>query len=550
MTRLRQGYGGHAWLARWLDVDAAQWWGLTRAFLKIDFAALRGAQGKGAARTMAVGLLLTAVVYGLSGIMPAIIVFASPDALFGATVMVTVVGFFIASSLLVGHGASIVSPDDHGVLGFRPVTSRTYLAVRITSLFIRTVVMTALVGYAPVMAFLLKNGPDIPGALGAIAALVATGFTVTLAIVASYGWMMRVAGPVRVMRFMSYMQFASQMVVWGGFVAMSQGLQNRLIQRHPLIDSWWAPFYPGTWFASYVRIAQGRATGNEWLFALASVLLLVLLVRSVGGKLSLDYSETLSRLTTRSVQVSAAAQRFRWPSFLRDETRAVAILVRNQFKHDMKFRLGLISLLPITLIYLFMGTQGGPPTDPFLPGEHDQQNTVFLQFALMFLPTTLRRSLVTSDAYRAAWIFHVTPADRGSLVLSARNLVTLFFLVPYLIFLAGLFTYFFHDVGHAVTHAAFLGLMSYLVLQLSVLVDPRLPFSMPVDKDTRAGLTIGIMMLVTFVGFGTYFFLVYVAYRSLLRMVVTFTALAGIAVVMDRLTRRRVAVADSLDYAG
>jgi len=538
------------WFARRLDVDATQWWGLTRAFIKIDFAALRGAQGARAARTMATGLFLTAIVYGLSGIMPALIVFGSPDALFGATVMVTVCGFFVASSLLVGHGASIVSPDDHGVLGFRPVTSRTYLAVRVTSLIIRTMAITALVGYAPVVAFLLKNGPDVTAALGAIAALLATGFAVTLAIVASYGWMLRVAGPVRVMRFMSYLQFLSQMVVWGGFVVMSQGLQERLIQRQPLIETWWAPFYPGTWFASYVRIAQGHAIGTEWLLALASVLLLFVLARSVGGKLSLYYSETLSRLTTRSVPVTAAARRFRWPSFLRDETRAVAILVRNQFKHDMKFRLGLISLLPITFVYLFMGANGGPPSDPFASTENQAQNTLFLQFALMFLPTTLRRSLVTSDAYRAAWIFHVTPADRGSLVLSARNIVTLFFLVPYLVFLAGLFTYFFHDVGHAVTHATFLGLMSYLVLELSVLIDPKLPFSTPMDKDTRAGLTFGFMMVVTLVGFAMYFFLVYVAYRSLLRMIVTFVALVAIAVLMDRLTRRRVAASEGLDYVG
>jgi hypothetical protein len=168
----------------------------------------------------------------------------------------------------------------------------------------------------------------------------------------------------------------------------------------------------------------------------------------------------------------------------------------------------------------------------------------------MFLPMTLRRTLVTSDSYRAAWIFHVTPADRGSLVLSARNIVTLFFLVPYLVFLAGLFTYFFGDLGHAVTHATFLGLMSYLVLQLSVLVDPRLPFSMPLNKDTRAGLTFGIMMVVSLVGFGTYFFLVYVAYRSLLRMAVTFAVLVAIAIVMDRLTRRRVAASEGLDYVG
>ena len=38
--------------------------------------------------------------------------------------------------------------------------------------------------------------------------------------------------------------------------------------------------------------------------------------------------------------------------FTRDEARAVALLVRSQFRNDIKFRMGVLTILPLTLVYL------------------------------------------------------------------------------------------------------------------------------------------------------------------------------------------------------
>ena len=530
MTRLLEAAG----------VDALQWRVLVRAFLKIDFGGLRRIGDSRAARRSAGALFFVALIYFLSGFAPAIVIAGSPDLLLGATIMTTIVGFMVLSSLLVGEGLSIISPDDHAILGFRPVTSRTYFAVRLTTLFVRTVAIVSLVSLLPVVALLSKDGLHPIRALGGLLAAHGAGAAVTLGFVAGYGWLLRTAGPTRVLRVMSYAQFAVNMTVWLSFMLVTQGLQRRLLAGVRFSDAPWVLAYPGAWFASVVQLAGGDFSAIPLAGTALAVLLLAVILRAISGKLSLDYAAALGRLTTTAAPQTKRASRSAWLGLLHRETRAVAILVRSQFKNDIKFRLGLISLLPITLIYLMMGMRHESIGDPFVAGAPRGSEVGFIQIALMFLPMTLRQTIVTSDAYRASWLFYATPADRTRLVLAARDVITVFFLVPYLAFMAAIFAYFFGNVLHAIVHAFFLGFMSYLVLQFTIMIDPKLPFSMPPTKDTRGGMTFVLQLLVMFVGMAAYFLLTYVVYRSVIRLVIATILFFTAAKVMSQMTRARV----------
>ncbi|HEY8174693.1 MAG TPA: hypothetical protein VIF32_03290 [Gemmatimonadaceae bacterium] len=536
-------------LFEWLGVDRVQWRALVRASLRVDFAALRGAMGQTAAKQTTRDLSLSFILYLVSGASPAVIVAVASDVLFGATMMITIVGFMVMSTLLIGEGSTIVSPSDHHVLGFRPVTSRTYLAVRVTSIVIRTIVITSCVAFAPVMVYLFKDGFHPGRAVAALAAAYSVGLAVTLAIVAMYGWLLRSAGPRRMVRYASYVQFTAQMVTWVGFIVVSQSLGKRALAGLSLSGSVWALLYPGTWFGSYVALASGQVSWMTIVPGVLSMLLLVVLARAIGGKLSLGYAESLGRLTSvaapQSPRAGAAA---RWMGVLSNETRAVAILVRSQLQHDMKFRMAVISLLPITFVYMYMG---GWPSDPFVRQLERGGHSGFILIALLILPTTLRRVLVTSDAYRASWIFHTTPSDGAELVMSARNIITIFFLVPYLFCLAAIFTYSFHNPPHAILHTTFIGMVSYLVLQFTVMMNPQLPFSMPLNKETQAGMTFGLMIATMVVGLALYGLLTAVIYKSALAMVAAAAVFLAVAYTMDRVTRRRVSkrLANSY-YAG
>ena len=523
---------------RWLDVDRVQWRALVRRFMQIDLSAVGRHQkaATGAKDGIGAAIWFSIFIYALSGITPGLIAAGTKDPLFGATMLATMVAFMVVSSMLVGEGATIVSPNDHNILGFRPVTSRTYLAVRITTMSIKTLIISTAVSLVTVAVYLLKGTRPRPE-LAAAALLTAwvTGFAVTIGVVAIYAWLLRLAGAERLLRWASYTQFSVQMLTWIMFVLLTQDLGSRAVAGLSISGTWWTLAYPGAWFGSYVALAAGDFGWMTVLAAVLSLAAVAALGRTLTGRLSLGYAENLGKVASASAQKAVASKTPAWLQLLGHESRAVSILVRSHLKHDTRFRLGLISLLPITLIYMMMG---GKPPDPFV-STRGQSEVMVIQMALFFLPLTLRRVLVASDAWRASWIFVATPADRAKLVLAARNLITIFFLVPYLLFLFGLFVWSFGNWWHAALHTLFTGMLSYLVLQFMVMVGPELPFSRPHDKETRGAAMFGMMMFAAVAGIGLYLLLRRVVYDSALRMVGAAIAFVALAWVMDWVTRRR-----------
>ena len=523
-------------LFRRLDVDYVQWRALVGAALKSDFTTMaRGERGTRSRTVSGIGFL--ALIYVLAGLSPAVVVGASADVLLGATVMVTMVAFMVASSLLVGEGTTILVPNDHHVLGFRPVTSRTYLAVRMASLLARTMIIATCVAMPPVIVLLRKGGIHPGRAAAALLAAYAAGIAATLAITAMYGWLLRLAGPARMTRYASYAQLAAQLVVWGGFIVVTQDMMKQQLAGLSLSGSIWALLYPGAWFGSWVEIGSGTAGAHTIPPFVLSLLLLAVLWRLIAGKLSLGYAESVGRMAAAATRTTRVTRHAGWLRLLDDESRAMALLVRSHMQHDMKFRLGVISLIPITLVYIAIG---GWPADPFVPSAARAGNAPMIQMALLFLPVTLRRVLVTSERWQASWVFLAAPADHAKLVLAARNIIALFFLLPYLVFLTVLFMWSFDSPTHAVVHAVFMGMVSYLALQFMVLALPKLPFSMPIEKDAQSGAMFIIMMAVIIVGMAAYWLLTTIIYRSTGAMIGAAIGFAVLGWLMDRLTRRRV----------
>ena len=110
-----------------------------------------------------------------------------------------------------------------------------------------------------------------------------------------------------------------------------------------------------------------------------------------------------------------------------------------------------------------------------------------IHFVVLAVPLLLIEHLFRSESYRAAWIFFSTPADRARLVGHVGSSVTIFFLLPYLAMLAGVFAWTFGNLWHALIHVTVLGLLSHLGIRMVLLVAPRLPFSQPVRKGARIG---------------------------------------------------------------
>lgn len=475
-------------------IDYDQWKALTRTALRLDFRmasfgqSRMNAQIKGASVFLAQGVL-----YFIFGIFLSIFVWASRDLFLIGTALTTYTLFMVGTAVLLDHSSALTSPADYSILGFRPVSSRTYFASRLANVLAYTTGMTTVVVILPIFALFLRHGVLV--GLAGVLACYGCSISATLAILLSYTGMMRLVGADTLKRGLSYVQLVMSFLVYGGYIFVSQFVSKVVTSSFVLPKSPWLLLYPGTWFASYLDIAAGKTSALELVPAGASVLAMVAMASGLSGRLSLEYSERLGAISASSQRTAAARTPARPGFWFRSgEGRAMALLIRSQFRNDQRFRMSVLGILPLTLLYVFMAVRDGAMVDPFVPLELTNRRVgpsfSLVTMAIMMFPTMLKVSLSHSDTFRASWIFFACPADRLRMVRSSRSVLVTFFLLPYLLFVTAIYAYMIGNIFHAAVHMALLGLFSFLCLELVVFIDPELPFSRPPQKGKNSALTI------------------------------------------------------------
>lgn len=526
-------------------VDFDQWRGLTRALMRMDVRTTRVQGGIGAATTrpqdnQAALFVRQVAMYILMGVVAALIVFFVADVMLAATLVITYVMFMVGSMVLIDHQSVITSPDDYLVLGSRPVSSRTYFAVRLANVLVYTLALTTAYGILPILAFGVGRGFHPLLLLAAVPAMyLSTTFT-ALVLVFSYVWVLRFVGAGRLSRVLSYLQLIIGVLVYGGYMLPGEVMRYRHA-GFVMPGSPWLLLFPPTWFASYLAIANGSAGLRQLLPAAASVVVLIALARGLGGRLSLEYAERLGAIVSATASGRAAGRRARRPLWFRaGERRVVSLLVRAQFRNDQKFRMAVFGILPMTVLYMYMSFRDGPPPDPFSRDMASFSGWSPLSMAVLFFPMMLRMSLIRSDAYRASWIYFGTPVSRGRILRAQTDVVMSFFIVPYLGIVGAAMAYFSGHVVSVAVHLTFLGFASLLLLQSVTLVSPELPFSLPPQKMARSGAFTFLFFFIAIAGVALGPLLAWLVYVSAVRIVVVALLLVGASVALDRLTRVRI----------
>ncbi len=537
-------------LATAAGVDYDQWKALTLVALKLDFRQGRfGRSRTGDTRQVAI-LVTQAVMYSIYGLFMAILIWATRDLFLAGIALMTYVMFIVGTTVLLEHNSVLTSPQDYAILGFRPVTSRTYFFARLANALAYTTALTTVAAYLPTIALFLRYGALV--GFAGLAALYGCSFFTAFAILFGYGWLMHVIGADTLKRALSYVQLVMSFAIYGGYMLMSRVVSARALQSLTLPKSAWMVLVPPAWFAAYLDVASGNATLVEFLAAGLSLIALVALASGLSGRLSMDYSDRLAAIAASSqkVRVASSASRPGW-WFRTGEARAVSVLVRAQFRNDQRFRMGVLSILPMTLIYVFIGLRDGNLQDPFVESHRGTPFSLVTVAVLMF-PAILKQALTHSEQFRASWIFFACPSDRLSVIQSAKNVVLAYFLAPYLLFLTVVYVFVIGigSIGHIALHMSLLGLISHLVLQAYILLDPELPFSRPAQTGRRSGTVIGFMLVMGLAS-GLLQAFSWWIYQRLAATLIVFGAIIGANVVMNLLTRARVEVqARSLEFEG
>ncbi len=517
-----------------VGIDFDQWKALTLAALKVDF---RGPSlaGHRPGSGVAAGLIVQAIFYTIFGGFLARLIWANDDLFFVGTVLATYVGFIVGTAILLDHNAAITSPNDYAILGFRPVTSRTYFAVKLTNVLVYIYGITTMAAWLPILAAGLRRGP----AVGVASALASYGCStaITLSVVMVYASMLRVFGADTIRRALSYVQLVMSFVVYGGFFVMSSVISTSVLAGLSLRKTFWILLFPPTWFGTYLEIGAGLTTPFVVIPTALSVVAIAAMASGLGGRLSLEYSERLGAMTTSTARARRPTSAPGRVWFRSGEARAVALLVRSQFRNDLKFRMGVLSIVPLTILYMVQTFHDGVTADPFTSG--DGGRSMPLTIAVATFPTMLNMQLTRSDSFRAAWIFFACPINRMRMVRASKDVLMTFFLAPYLAFVLAVAAYFSGHLWPAFVHVTLLGLLGHLVLQLTILIDPVLPFSRPMTKGRNSTLlfvlTMGVVVVAAMMQF-----LLASAYSHAPTLAVVSIAMIGASALVDRLTRARV----------
>jgi ABC-2 type transport system permease protein len=542
-----------AMLAKLLEligVDAVQWRVLVLTALRVDLRmtsamSMSRAHVRGSGKSSLRGFLIT---LGFMGLVFGLLVYAAADLFFSSTLFFSFLLFSVGSSLLLEYQAIVLSPDDYRQLGYQPITSRTFFAARLTSVLIYVWLMAFALGIFPCIAaaFNRHGGPIASIALFLAAVLAST--TAALFVIGVYGWLLKLLPASRLKHALTYLQLAATFLVYASYFMLPRLIGERALQQFSMPHTGWILAVPGTWYASFIVIANDLAhgvglsetPGAHLMLAGATILLAIVAAMISGGRLSLDYADRLADLMIDSASdAQTAATPVRAGRLFRDgERRAVALLVRGLFRHDMKFRLGVLGIVPLTIIYLFGGFGGhGGVTDPFVVGsKHGEPQLVY--YAVLFFPTMLRQVMSRSDAYRAAWIFFATPADTARLVLAVKDFVLAYFVLPYLAFLGVLLAYWFPRLDHLAILLLTLALLCHLVLLVQLLLNPELPFSQPETKGGRSQVMILVIALsAVAVMLPT---LLHAAFATPVRVLATLTGFVAVNLLLQKATVARV----------
>ncbi len=526
------------------DIDAVQFRTLLRTSLRVDFrTGIFSSSRRKPSKRRFPGLWQIAVFYGFLGLVLSFIVIENADLFFTGTVMMTIVMLAIAASVLVEFQSVVVSPDDYQVLAHRPITSRTFFASRMANLMTYLAVITLAIGFIPAIVYTFRYGVRPQLGLASLAGMFGAAILVALFIVFLYVNLMRVVHPKKLRRMFSYLQLLLSFMVYGSGMIFSILLDEQMITGAQLRHEAWMLVLPPTWFSSLLQLAAG---GNVWL-SLASFLtgtgVILMLTTYAYGKLSLEYAATLSRLDENSEGPRRNGRRPKTatPLFGRNEGRAAALLIRNQFKYDMKFRMSVLAIIPLTVLYLITGlSSGGGLADPFVnPAEHVEK-AILLYIAMAFFPVLLLASMARSDAWQASWIFHATPSDKGKLVLAMKDVLMVFFVLPYVLGLGAIFSVYFESFRNVVIHVLILSLLSHLIMQVLVMANPYLPFSQPLRKGEKTvGVFVGILVAAVCMGV-IINVLASLIYPSQVATGVMLVALAAMTVLFEKLAAERV----------
>lgn len=460
-------------------------------------------------------------------------------------IIMTYVGVIAASNIFLSFGSGFLSPEESKIIAPLPVTSQTYFFSRLSVLLTYTSIISLCVGLVPGIILYLFFGHDLLVSAAVILSSILSGIASGLSVIVLYGVLFLRVPQHKMTKIVGYAQFAGALITTASIVILSNLHRSVDLSVISLKTMPWLMALPGLWYGAMPTVVA--YPGLHLIPVLALMGFVFLGIVSAGAHVLLGktyqsrVSDIIASTATPTRRISREPFLFRWFSGLlgSHEARAVLMIFRAQFRFDARFRMSLLSVLPLTLIYLVVAVVSGGVADPFQSTLKEMVNAQLLYMIALLMPLMLLQSISQSDSYKSSWIFFASPLDRAKLLLAVRNTLLSWVVLPYLLILAIVFC-FFMPVVHALLHVAVLGALATMIFQLFLMIAPKMPFAQQ-RKPNRNNISsvIGIMTLA-----GSSVFLLALAvkfgYRSMPRFAMTFALIVTLSLLLEQGLKARL----------
>jgi hypothetical protein len=136
-------------LRRW-GVDAGQYHFLLQASFKMDFRAAPSVlKPDQPSQTRSALKWTLGVNFVFSVIMSLVMLMTAPNTIVFTTVLLGYGMVMVGMSVLIEFGLAVISPDDFAILAHRPISSRTFFAVKTSNLLFYVLLLGASLNLAP-----------------------------------------------------------------------------------------------------------------------------------------------------------------------------------------------------------------------------------------------------------------------------------------------------------------------------------------------------------------------------------------------------------------
>jgi hypothetical protein len=468
---------------------------------------------------------------------------------FALTILSTYVFLITLSNIFVEFGSGFLSPDEVAILSPYPISSETFFASRLAVLLFYTLLNGLLLSIGGTVGMVMITGSYVVPIIAMQLLYLLSALTAALLVVTIFSILLRKIQHKKLTKAFSYAHLFGTLITLSGLIVIPRILESDTPQSLTFAIAPWLAYTPGYYLSSFAATSLNEGTLILGLPFLAILALNAVLFAGGAKLLAKTYLDAVGDVRQSAVESTREAKQvviedsvrssilFRTP-----ESRVMWKLFRAQFRNDTKFRLGVISLLPITAIYFVIMVVNGSVADPFVEtAMRTVLEGTMLYLLILLSPLLLMQMVSQSEAHKASWIFFSTPIDRSRLLLSMKNIVLFNLFLPYLLILGATFAYFI-PLEHAAMHTVMLGLTAMLIFEVYLLLTPKLPFSEQRKQQRSAITSIVFMVFVALIPGAILTLIIHLAYGSTRTFWQYATLVATIALLAHLIVRKRLAI--------